>query len=253
MRYPSIRAAAKALLPPAVYRRLQLARGRLTSWLGKDRIRFGNFRRLTPISAEWGEDRGLSIDRHYIEQFLGMHSQDIRGHVLEIRDDTYVRRFGAGQVSKIDVLYPIDGNPRATIVADLSSADHIPSDTFDCIVLTQTLQYIYDTAAVIRTLHRILRPGGVLLATFPGISQSSRRKERWNNYWRFTTCSAERVFADGFPAREISVSAYGNVLAAIAFLHGLATEELHPEELEYADPDYELLITVRAVKASGAT
>jgi hypothetical protein len=38
------------------------------------------------------------------------------------------------------------------------------------------------------------------------------------------------------------------VLTAIAFLRGLAAEELKREELDYHDPDYELIITVRAVK-----
>jgi len=38
------------------------------------------------------------------------------------------------------------------------------------------------------------------------------------------------------------------VLAAVAFLHGLAAEDLRPEELDYHDADYELLITVRAIK-----
>jgi SAM-dependent methyltransferase len=200
----------------------------------------------------WGEDRGLPIDRYYIEQFLQLQSADIHGHVLEIRDDTYVRKFGGERVSKVDVLYPIDGNPRATIVADLASAEHIADNTFDCIVLTQTLQFIYDTAAVVRTLHRILKPGGVLLATFPGISQTSRRTTRWPDYWRFTTFSSERVFNDCFSSPDVSVRACGNVLTAIAFLHGLATQELRPEELDFPDPDYEVLITVRAVKAAVA-
>jgi SAM-dependent methyltransferase len=252
VRYASIRAALKALLGPAVYRQLQVQRGRLTSRFGRERIHLGSLRRLTPVSSEWGEDRGLPIDRHYIEQFLQVHSGDIRGRVLEIRDDTYVRRFGGNRVSKIDVLYPVEGNPRATIVADLASAEHIPGDTFDCVVLTQTLQFIYDTQAVIRTLHRILKPGGILLATFPGISQSSQRTTRWPDYWRFTRLSSERLFSDCFPSPDIAVQAWGNVLTAIAFLHGLATEELRPEELDFRDPDYEVLITVRAVKPTGA-
>ncbi|MBE3119884.1 MAG: hypothetical protein IMZ50_14165 [Candidatus Atribacteria bacterium] len=38
------------------------------------------------------------------------------------------------------------------------------------------------------------------------------------------------------------------MLIAIAFLHGLAAEGLRREELDYHDPDYEVLITVRAIK-----
>jgi hypothetical protein len=38
------------------------------------------------------------------------------------------------------------------------------------------------------------------------------------------------------------------VLAATAFLHGLAVEDLRTRELKHIDPQYELVITVRAVK-----
>jgi hypothetical protein len=39
------------------------------------------------------------------------------------------------------------------------------------------------------------------------------------------------------------------VLAAAAFLQGLSSRELRADELDYHDPDYELLICVRAVKS----
>jgi hypothetical protein len=103
--------------------------------------------------------------------------------------------------------------------------------------------------ATLNTLHRVLKPGGVLLATFPGISQISRYDmDRWGDYWRFTTSSARRLFEEAFPASQIDMQAHGNVLVAIAFLHGLAVEELRRNELDYHDSDYEVLITVRAVK-----
>jgi hypothetical protein len=38
----------------------------------------------------------------------------------------------------------VERHPGATIVGDLTRADHIPSDSFDCVNLTQTLQFIYD-------------------------------------------------------------------------------------------------------------
>jgi SAM-dependent methyltransferase len=190
----------------------------------------------------------MPIDRYYIERFLRVHAADICGHVMEIRDDAYTREFGGDRVTKTDVLHAVAGNPQATIVADLAGADHITSDTFDCVILTQTLQFIYDAPAAVATLHRILKPGGILLATFPGISQSNRRMERWDDHWRFTTVSSRRLFGERFPPELVTVEAHGNVLVAIAFLHGLAAQELRLEELDHVDPDYEVLITVRAVK-----
>jgi len=220
------------------------------------RVRFGSLRRLTPIGEVFGLKRGqsldLCIDRYYIENFLARYASDVHGRVLEIAENTYTRRFGGARVLQSDVLHAAPGNPDATIIADLTHADHIPADAFDCIILTQTLQYIYNVRAALRTVYRILQPGGVLLATCPGLSQTSRHDANsWGEYWRFTTCSMRQLLTEVFPAERVVVQAHGNVLVAMAFLHGLLVTELRQEELDYHDPDYEVLITVRAIKPPG--
>lgn len=223
-----------------------------TRWPPIGAIEFGDLRRLTPVSRNYGYDRGNPIDRYYIENFLQNHQFDIRGRVLEIGDASYTRKFGGERVTKSDVLHLNLQRPDVTIIADLSRADHIPSDTFDCFILTQTLQCIYAVRGGIETSNRILKPGGVLLATFPGISQIAHPgiMERWEDCWRFTGNSAQRMFSEFFPSENLEVRAHGNVMVATAFLYGLAAEELRQEELDYHDPDYQLLITVRAVKPS---
>jgi SAM-dependent methyltransferase len=217
---------------------------------GAGPVRFGSLRRLTPVSRRFGWDRGgLPIDRYYIERFLEQCASDIAGHVLEVRDDAYTRKFGGDRVVRSDVIHPTTDNDKATIVADLTSAEHVPSNSFDCIVLTQVLPFIFDVQAAVRTLYRILRPGGVVLATMPGISQVVRYDmDRWGDYWRFTSLSARRIFECAFSEGEVRVETHGNVLAATAFLQGLSSRELRPDELNHRDPDYEVLITVRAVK-----
>ncbi|MFX0195865.1 MAG: class I SAM-dependent methyltransferase [Candidatus Hodarchaeota archaeon] len=210
---------------------------------------FGSLHRITPISRQFSFDRGLPIGRYYIARFLLTYASNIKGHVLEIGDDNYTLKFGGNRVTKSDVLHVVEGNPLATIVADLTCANHIPSNTFDCIIFPQTLQFIYDVWAATRTLYRILKPGGVLLATCHGISQISRHDmDRWGEYWRFTTLSVRHLFEETFPVENIEVQAHGNVLAAISHLHGIAAEELTKQELDYHDPDFELMITVKAVK-----
>jgi glycosyltransferase involved in cell wall biosynthesis len=212
----------------------------------------GGRRSLEPASREFGFDRGVPIDRHYIERFLDRHASDIRGRVLEVGDDSYTRRFGDGRVTRRDVLHVTPGNAQATIVADLASADHIPSDSFDCVILTQTLHLVYDVRAALATLARIIKPGGTLLATFPGLSQLSCDTWRDTWYWGFTTLAARRMFAEAFPAADVAIEAYGNVLATSAFLYGLAAHELTAAELDHRDPSYEMLITVRVVKGGGS-
>ena len=217
----------------------------------KNPIDLGDLRRVTPVSRSFGCDRGRPIDRYYIERFLSSHAADIRGRVLEFGDDQYTRQFGGSGVVESDVLHARPGNPGATIVADIAAAEHVPTGAFDCIVCTQVLMYLYDIKAALRTLHRILKPGGVVLASFPGISQISRYDmDEWGEYWRFTSLSARRLFGEAFGPHNVVATAHGNVLAAIAFLHGLAVDELRTEELDHTDPDYELSIVVRAVKSS---
>ncbi len=240
---------AEKFVPTSVRRWLQIQKVHLWKLQPFRHVRFGNLRRLTPISRVFGFDRGLPIDRYYIEAFLEKYANDIKGNVLEIGDDSYTRKFGGIRVSRSEVLHAIPGNPQATIVGDLETGAGIPQEAFHCMILTQTLLFIYDVKAAIANCYTTLKPGGVLLATFPGISQISRYDmDRWGDYWRFTTLSARRLFEDVFPAENVNVQSHGNVLIAIAFLHGLATQELKQKELEYHDSDYQVLITVRAVK-----
>jgi SAM-dependent methyltransferase len=236
---------ARRLLPIETRRKIV----KFTRWPPVGLVRFGSFRRLKPISPYWGSERGRPVDRYYIENFLQNHSSDIQGRVLEIGDNTYTMRYGGDRVAHSDVLHVAENNPGVTIIGDISNAGHIPSDAFDCIVLTQTLQTIFSLQDVIHTLYRILKPGGVILATVPGISKISRYDmDRWGYHWSFTSMSARKLFEFAFPRDNIKVRAHGNVLASIAFLHGLAEEELTQKELDFQDPDYELLITVRAKK-----
>lgn len=212
------------------------------------KVDFGDLAKLKPISREFGYDRGLPVDRYYIERFLESNANCIRGRVLEIGDNTYTRQFGGHAVTASDVLHVTKGNPMATYVGDLTSADHLPSGHFDSIILTQTLQFIFGTPKAVNTLYRILKPGGVLLVTVPGISKIPQ--DAWGALccWSFTHISIRKLFEASFSPDRITVETFGNVLCAVAFLHGLATDELSDDELNYHDPLYQVLITMKAVK-----
>lgn len=212
-------------------------------------VDFGDLQRLEPISRTFGTDRGVAIDRFYIERFLDARRADIRGRVLEIGEDTYTRRFGGDQVATSDVLHVHDRNRQATIVGDLADAPHIPNDSFDCIILTQTLQLVFDLQSAMRTLHRILAPGGVLLVTVPGISQVAVHSE-WGKtwYWAFTSLALERLLREQMMAAEVDIEVHGNVLTSAALLYGLASEEMTAEALDTSDPEYQLMILGRATK-----
>jgi hypothetical protein len=210
---------------------------------------WGAFRNANPISREFGYDRGTPIDRYYIDHFLTSHAADINGHVLEIGDDTYTRRFGGAAVISRDVLHVSETNPDATIIGDLSVTGVLPEGRFDCAIITQTLHLIFEPEAAIGNLHASLNPGGILLVTVPGITALS--SDQWQDtwYWSFTQQSARRLFGGVFGEESVNVGAFGNVFAATCFLQGIAVEEVTREELDVRDPDYDVLITVRAEKA----
>ncbi len=212
-------------------------------------VRFGDFRRVEPFTRSFGYDRGQPIDRYYIEKFLGKYAADISGHVVEIGDDRYTRQFGGTAVTKSDVLDQAHPDSNPTIIADLAKADHLPSDSFDCIIIVQTLQFIYNIHDAVSTLHRILKPGGVVLGSLPSLSPICRYDmDRWGDYWRFTSAAVQQLFYKVFGTQNVEVQAHGNVLVSLAFLYGMAAQELTTEELDFSDRDYEYLVTVRAVK-----
>jgi hypothetical protein len=95
-----------------------------------------------PISSTYGFDRGTPVDRPYIEAHLAAHASDVRGRVLEVKDDEYARRYGGSRVTHVDVVDLDPSNPDATIVGDLDQPGVLDSDSYDCIILTQVLEFL---------------------------------------------------------------------------------------------------------------
>jgi SAM-dependent methyltransferase len=241
----ALRAKIGSMLPPDLRERLRKRFPAEAPRVGH--VRWGDLRRTMPISrSPWG--RGLPIDRYYVETFLAANAADIAGRVLEIKDSTYTRRFGEARVTTFDVLDIDADNPRATVISDLNAATNLPGDAFDCLIITQTFQFIFDVDAAIRELHRSLKPGGVLLATVPGIAPMDEILPEFS-YWMFTVPSMRRLFERYFLGPHLTVQSHGNVLSAIAGLQGLSVDELRPEELTVYDPDFPVLVTVRGVKS----
>lgn len=213
------------------------------------KIKFGDLDRTVPFNYDFGYSRGGPVDRYYIENFLQRQSNKIKGRVLEIGDNEYTTRFGGAQVTKSDILHINKSNPNATLIGDLSNAPHLPTASFDCIILTQTLHLIYNFRDALQNCCRILKPGGALLITVPGISQIDQGE--WNQYWMwsFTENSMRKLLTENFPLENVLVETFGNVFAATAFLYGIGSPEVKKERLDYSDPHYPVIITAAAVKS----
>lgn len=213
---------------------------------GKKLPRWGNLRTTEPFSAEWGIDRGMPIDRYYARHFFEHHREYITGDVLEVQHSVYTDRFGTN-ISRAD---SVDIDPRfePTFVCDLARADVIPSDRYDCFLMPFTFAHLRDLEGALRTALRVVRAGGTILAVLPALTPLV---SEYPDYWRFSPDGLlvllEHVWADC----EIAVGAYGNCLAVIAEMLGLAAEELSPPELDVHDSRYPLLVTVVCRKPVG--
>ncbi len=212
-------------------------------------VNFPDMKRLVPIGQDFGWHRGTPIDRYYIETFFRNNAGLIGGRVLEVGGSTYSRRFSEGKAESFSVLNVAPDNRETTIVGDLRDRATLPANAFDCFICAQTFQYIFELGEAIEGAHYLLRPGGVLLATVPGISQiSSKDSERYGEYWRFTKDSIDRLFRPVF-AGGVDVSSFGNVLATTAFLQGVALEDLPDASLlDKVDDYYQMIIAVAARK-----
>jgi glycosyltransferase involved in cell wall biosynthesis/SAM-dependent methyltransferase len=210
-------------------------------------ITWGDLDRTAPLSSIWGFDRGNPVDRYYIQTFLSSNAADIRGDVLEVGDTGHTQRFGGDSVRSMSVIDINPGNPAATFVTDLRNAASIPSASFDCFIMTQTAYLIDDIRSVLAECARILRPGGKLLATLPCAIRLEPVTGLDNDFWRLGPRAAKVFFSQFFPAENVTVKTYGNLLTTTAFLYGLAHEELTIDELEISDPRYPLTLGIRAV------
>lgn len=218
----------------------------LNKYVMLKKIRFGSIRRLEPVDREFGFNLGMPVDRYYIENFLHKHRHLIKGQVLEIGEDSYTSKFACADF-RLTILNVVE--KEGCIRGDLESGSGIPENSFDCIIMTQTLPFIYDLRSAISNVYRALRPNGYVLATNPCISQISRfDMDRWGDYWRFTDLSLRKLFEQSFSKKEIEVTSFGNCLTATCFIQGIPAEKLSKMELEYIDRDYPVTLTVLAKK-----
>ncbi len=204
-------------------------------------IGFGIF----PLSFRHGFDRGKPIHRFYIDEFLKEHQDDIKGKVLEFEDSTYARRFGKGGVTKVEIIHKDKSNPRATIVADLTTKTNIPTGSFDCIICTHVFHVVFEIEKMISELYRILKPGGVLLVAVP---QTGVNNPFGRAIWRLTPEGMRLLLVRSFKPEKVFVRSYGNSLTALGEMRGLVAEEFNLGELRCHDFRFGVEVCARAAK-----
>jgi len=185
----------------------------------------------------YGFDRGTPIDRRYLEAFLEAHAADVRGAVLEVKDAAYARRFGGTRTTRIDVI-DVEASPSVTFVADLDVAGSLRPASYDCIILTQVLEFLRPEAAL-PNLYEALLPGGVLLVSVPCLA---RLELPHGDFWRLSADGLERLLLTHLPPEaEVQTEQHGNAPAAAAYLLGLAIEDVGEAMIERDDWRFPLI------------
>ena len=204
-----------------------------------------------PISRQFGTERGVPVDRQYIEIFLKDNQKYITGDVLEVEDAFYTEKYG----TNITKSYVMDVSSTAsgiTFNANLETGEGVREGVADCFILTQTLMYVFDLASVVKNIYRLLKSGGVALITCSGISQNSRRcMDDYGCIFNFNADALRRMFNDRAHFEIIDAGSYGNVKTVTAHIAGLCVEDLNDDDFVYNDKYYPLIsyIVVRRVNA----
>ena len=199
-----------------------------------------------PLSTRWGLDRGRPAHRYYIELFMREFAADIQGVCLEFADRDYIDRFGGSAVTRGDVMNIDGSNPIATVIGDIAAPNDIPDNAYDCIICTHVLHVIADVDAAIRGMHRVLKPGGVLLCASP---TGGWCDEAQGELWRFTRLGLERSLKRVFGPDQVQTRAYGNSMVAAGEMRGLIADEFTNRELHDHDARCPAEVCGRAVKS----
>jgi len=216
-------------------------------------LRAMQFRNLQPLGK--GKSAGLSIIRYYWADFLEQYVADIRGHALEVEETTILRQYGGDAVTQADAIDLTAHHDEVRVVADLSRAEHVAGEQYDCFVLPFSTAVIYDIEAALHHAVRLLKPGGVLLVNFwcmdfyfhRGLDMGTGGA-LYMHHWFTPIQVHDLLHRTGLTTSDYTTQIYGNLMARMAFLLNLPARDLTPHERDLVDPGQPLMMGVRVVK-----
>ena len=203
------------------------------------------------VSDKMGTDRGMAIDRYYIESFLKENVGYIHGDVLEIADTEYSEKFFDANSAFHILTFDKEAPDRKNLIkGDLTNTKTLREKSIDCFICTQTLNFIFDIKSAVKGIKFVLKESGVALVTVSGLSQISPCDyPRWGDYWRFTDQSIKQIFEEEFGDGNVKILTYGNRSSAIAFLQGMSVEDVKGYDiLDEKDKMFQCIIGIVAIK-----
>ena len=201
-----------------------------------------------PVSKTFGSERGKAVDRYYIEKFLSSNSNVIHGTVLEVANNQYTKEFGGNNVEK-SIVSHVKGWGKNSILCNFETGEGVIENSVDCLICTQTLQYIFDLHSAIKNIYKMLKSGGTALITVPGIKPLCEYdNDNWGEYWSFTPKSIEKLCSVVCNKESFKVVQFGNVKTVTAYLYGLCVEDMKEEDFAEQDLQYPFIICAKISK-----
>ena len=206
-----------------------------------------NYSKIKRVSKKFGFDRGLPIDRFYIDKYLDKNlSKSTYQNGLEVGGVQYLEKFKVAK--KTALLHPeyliSEGHGDQALVVDLNKKfKNIGDEKFDLIIATNVLNFVEEPHLALNTFQELLVPGGLLIISVSASMPISEfDKNRWGDFWRFSLQGLRLIL--GKTDMDFEIEYRGNFRATIAFLCGMATEEC--PEIDLLDLDDEFPITIFA-------
>lgn len=135
--------------------------------------------------------------RLQLEHWVWSHREALGRDILDVGVYNPRRWLGPGYVTF--------GEHDEDAVGDLLRLP-FAEQSFDGVVLTEVLEHCTDPKWAVGEVHRVLRPGGLLLVTSPYVWPEHGIEGEYKDYWRFTRHGWEHLLA---PFADVKITPCG--------------------------------------------
>lgn len=194
---------------------------------------------IKKYSNKFGFDRGTPLDLFYMMQiFDKVDKYKSYQNSLEFGDLNYSKLFNTKNMFVLT--HPEYANgviDKNQIVFDLNSSNIYNGTFFDLIISTNVINFTHNPFVSIKHHFAMLNDNGTLVLTVQSsMPVSDYDQKRWGDYWRLTMDSLAKLL-EGYPI-EYELYSFGSFTTSIAFLCGIAAEELELNVLDEHDHRY---------------
>jgi len=138
--------------------------------------------------------RGKTIARILFNLKIAERVKNLNGIVVDLGSglNPSHERFWQIKPEKF-IRVDIDKEAKPDVVADLNKSLPFSNNFADAILLFNVIYILEDPGAVLKEIHRILKPGGKLFFTSPLIFNEAKEP---SDYWRFTSGALDKLLKE---------------------------------------------------------